>query len=308
MKKAMAVVVGLVFLFSATTVIAKERNFWQRMFNPRAPTVEKEVTTDVKVQKKIEMKAPTVTGKPIRTRRPPTGPAGRGGGGGDSNEETAAHCATAYQEIANALAAAPSPSLTFFNSGVSEEMGSFRQKFECFFEGVAPTIENSMEARTGAEELSKCRDGLRDADWNRNCVHPQDIRPKMNEVKAELAAAGWNDSIAVNPTLPHNQVDSLMSGAFEDIDIVPYIVFYRTRMDGDIVLPTGTTGDLMLLRALAGFEDADKFFRAELPPPAEHPDRHPIIHYMTCVAAEYVNPDHPDLKYTNITDFADACR
>lgn len=196
----------------------------------------------------------------------------------DPNPITAAHCAKAYQEIADALASAPGPSLTFWNSSIIGETGSVRQEFKCFFEGAAHAVEDSISTSSSAEEMYKCRNGMRNTRWNNACVHPSQIREKMNAIKEELFDKGWTDSAAIDPSQEINQPGSMFYSGFTSIEQLPYIEFARQ----------GIIGEALLLRALVGFEKTDQFMRAELPDGRK-------INYMFCVA-------------DNIADFASRCR
>lgn len=213
-------------------------------------------TADVPARKPVQVKIPALTG---------TAPLI------DVNKVTAGHCAAAYDEISSAMASAPSPSVIFRNVGVMGETGSVIQGFKCFFEGAAPAVEDAFAVSSLGEEMAKCRYGFRDSRWNRACMHPQDIRDKMDVVKEQLWSRGWTDVSAVNPSLEANQAGGLYYGAFANIAAVPYIEFGRY-----------INGDVMLLRAIAGFEIADQFRRSG-------------SHYMMCVADD-------------ISSFANRCR
>ncbi len=205
---------------------------------------------DVPARKPVQVKIPALTG---------TAPLI------DVNKVTAGHCAAAYNGISSALASAPSPSVIFRNVGIVGETGSVNQEFKCFFEGAAPAVEDAFSVSSLGEEMAKCRYGFRDSRWNRACIHPQDIRDKMDVVKEQLWSRGWTDASAINPGVEANQAGGLFYGGFTSIAAVPYIEFGRF-----------ISGDVMLIRALAGFEIADQFMRSG-------------SNYMMCVADDIVS-------------------
>ncbi len=176
----------------------------------------------------------------------PTIPSGKGG---DENAATAAYCAAAYQEMANAVSRDSNKAIIrFWHVGVSGETGRISQELFCYLPDASEAIDNSTlirDSRGYPTNLGSCIDGYKDSGWRSSCFDPRRIVDLKNEKKEALRNAGWNDSKAIDRNDTNNQPTSLNYGGFTYLSSeVPYILFDRFN-----------SGDVMLLRAIAGYEN-----------------------------------------------------
>lgn len=201
----------------------------------------------------------------------------------DTTRVVEGRCAETYGGLADALAVILggdiTPSMEFSTIRISGETGRAGKNFYCFYDSSSEgdTILNATSTFPTNRPMYLCRYGLTIEDSrNMNCVIPSDVIEKVDAAKAQLTSVGWSDELALTDKIDANQEgDAYYEGwsyIFPYVDDVPYLQFFRF----------GSSGDILLLRALVGYEKMVQFMTS----PA---------HYMLCI---------PD----NIDSFADRCR